>query len=83
MKFRLHSEALDNKQFNRLKIIIDGGRVNGTFPRLKVKLCLFVLDRPTHNLPPQFKKLYCVFAGGKIFLSFAAKTSDSMPGVRF
>ena len=33
--------------------------------RLKVKLCLFVLDRPTHNLPPDTKKLYCVFAGEK------------------
>ena len=50
--------------------------------RLKVKLCLFVLDRPTHNLNPD-SKTYIAFSRGKIFLSFAAKMSNSMPGIQF
>ena len=32
--------------------------------RLKVKLCLFVLDCPTHNLPPDSKN-YIAFSRGK------------------
>ena len=41
---------------------------NTKSPRLKVKLCLFVLDRPTHNLPPRLKKLYSIFVGKNIFI---------------
>ena len=46
------------------------------YTRLKVKLFLFVLDRPIHNLRPTQKIILCS-RGEKYFLSFAAKTSDS------
>ena len=42
--------------------------------RLKVKLCLFVLDCPTHNLPPDSKN-YIAFSQRKnIFYSLPPKS---------
>ena len=44
-------------------------------------VCLSWTARPTIYPPTQ--KIILRFRGGKIFLSFAAKTSDSMPGIWF
>ena len=50
---------------------------------LKIKYCLFVLYRPTHNLPPDSKN-YIAFSGKKIFLlTFLAETSGTDLGFRF
>ena len=59
--------------------------------RLKIKYCLFVLYRPTHNLPPPpppppppDSKNYIAFSGKKIFLlTFLAETSGIDLGFRF
>ena len=48
-------------------MIADLGHVVSTCKiRLKVKLCLFVLDSPTHNLPPDSKN-YIAFSREKVF----------------
>ena len=67
-------ESCKKPPFTRA-MFIDGSKFHGQYLKrvgLKVKLCLFVLNRPTHNLPPT-KKIILRFRGGKIFLSFAAK----------
>ena len=57
--------------------------VLGGLHKAESKIMFVCPQPPDPQFTPPTQKIILRFRGGKIFLSLAAKTSDSMPGIRF